>query len=252
MVLPTIGSDSFPRTKRFDMKERLALVHNAKRRTTGVRARLSVPFLTGGTTFGTIRAHAARLRGDRTDRSTLPSPFAAGRRRRARGANRGEGRPRAGGGGVRQVRRAPPRSRERATPEMSAAGASGRRRLTSDDRDPPFPLDRPRRRRHDLMATQFDKKLILLEQERRQIRADLEKNVAAFRAEYQVRAHPPPASTPAPRRPDLGDVSFRLLGPPPSPRAHPFGSPSIPTPPPPSNYYPRGARRRRSTAASTT
>jgi hypothetical protein len=63
------------------------------------------------------------------------------------------------------------------------------------------------------MATQFDKKLILLEQERRQIRADLEKNVAAFRAEYQVRAHPPPVSTPAPRRPDLGDVSSRLLPP---------------------------------------
>ena len=70
------------------------------------------------------------------------------------------------------------------------------------------------------MATQFDKKLILLEQERRQIRADLEKNVAAFRAEYQVRAHPPPASTPAPRRPDLGDVSSRLL----SPRSPPVAS----------------------------
>lgn len=115
---------------------------------------------------------------------------------------------------------------------------------------PPLPLDRPRRRRHDLMATQFDKKLILLEQERRQIRADLEKNVAAFRAEYQVRAPPPPASTPAPRRPDLGDVSSRLL--PGSPSRSPFLIPSIPTPPPPSHYYPRGARRRRSTAASTT
>lgn len=37
MVLPLIGSDSFPRTKRFDARDRLALVHNAKRRTTGVR-----------------------------------------------------------------------------------------------------------------------------------------------------------------------------------------------------------------------
>jgi hypothetical protein len=37
MVLPTIGSESFPRTKRFDARDRLALIHNAKRRTTGVR-----------------------------------------------------------------------------------------------------------------------------------------------------------------------------------------------------------------------
>jgi len=44
MVLPLIGSDSFPRTKRFDARDRLALVHNAKRRTTGVRPRPAVPF----------------------------------------------------------------------------------------------------------------------------------------------------------------------------------------------------------------
>jgi hypothetical protein len=58
MVLPLIGSDSFPRTKRFDARDRLALVHNAKRRTTGVRPLPAVPFRPGaessdgGTIFG--------------------------------------------------------------------------------------------------------------------------------------------------------------------------------------------------------
>ena len=59
MVLPVIGSDSFPRTKRFDARDRLALVHNAKRRTTGVRPRPAVPFRPpassdGGTIFGIL------------------------------------------------------------------------------------------------------------------------------------------------------------------------------------------------------
>ena len=42
------------------------------------------------------------------------------------------------------------------------------------------------------MASFIDKKLVMLEQERREVQAELNRNVADFRREHQVRAHQPP------------------------------------------------------------
>lgn len=43
-------------------------------------------------------------------------------------------------------------------------------------------------RYHDKLANYFDQKLVMLEQEKREIQANLNRNLAEFRNEYQVRA----------------------------------------------------------------
>ena len=61
-------------------------------------------------------------------------------------------------------------------------------RSTTDDDADGSPSLAPRRH-HDKMASFIDKKLVVLEQERREVQAALNRNVADFRREHQVRAY---------------------------------------------------------------
>jgi hypothetical protein len=189
MVLPTIGSESFPRTKRFDMKERLALVHNAKMRTKGVRSRSRAesaisrgePHL--GDIARTTESHPSRS----TDAAHAPSlarqvDVAALDAQIAEKAARKQA--------EIEYDRCAPRPRARLPPRRRSPGPVPPPLTTMPTMTPPLAP----RRHHDKMASFIDKKLVMLEQERREVQAELNRNVADFRREHQVRAHhsPPP------------------------------------------------------------
>ena len=226
MVLPTIGSESFPRTKRFDMKERLALVHNAKMRTKGVRSRSRAesaisrgePHL--GDIARTTESHPARS----TDAAHAPSlarqvDVAALEAQIAEKAARKRA--------EIEYDRCAPRPRAR----LPIAVGRPSRSTTDDDADG-SPSLAPRRH-HDKMASFIDKKLVVLEQERREVQAALNRNVADFRREHQVRAHH--------SNPDVERASARPLGaaaPPFPPTVRPLAFPA----PRPSPVYSRPPR----------
>lgn len=259
MVLPTIGSESFPRTKRFDMKERLALVHNAKMRTKGVRSRSRAEstISRGEPHLGDTARMTESLLTRSTDAAHAPSlacqvDVAALEAQIAEKAARKQA--------EIEYDRCAPRPRAR----LPIAVGRPSRSTTDDDADG-SPSLAPRRH-HDKMASFIDKKLVVLEQERREVQAALNRNVADFRREHQVRAythqythHPrsrrrtrlraPPrrggASIPTDRPPP------RVPRPPTIPR--PFTPPALvadrPSPTP--RRFPRAARRGR-VAANTT
>ena len=227
MVLPTIGSESFPRTKRFDMKERLALVHNAKMRTKGVRSRSRAeihPFREGTTAGDTARMTESLLTRS-TDAAHAPSlacqvDVAALEAQIAEKAARKQA--------EIEYDRCAPRPRAR----LPIALGRPSRSTTDDDADG-SPSLAPRRH-HDKMASFIDKKLVVLEQERREVQAELNRNVADFRREHQVRAHHPRSRcrTRLRARPRRGGASIptdrpppRVLRPPTIPR--PFTPPAL-------------------------
>ena len=182
MVLPTIGSESFPRTKRFDMKERLALVHNAKMRTKGVRSRSRAEstISRGEPHLGDTARMTESLLTRSTDAAHAPSlacqvDVAALEAQIAEKAARKQA--------EIEYDRCAPRPRAR----LPIAVGRPSRSTTDDDADG-SPSLAPRRH-HDKMASFIDKKLVVLEQERREVQAALNRNVADFRREHQVRAY---------------------------------------------------------------
>ena len=257
MVLPTIGSESFPRTKRFDMKERLALVHNAKMRTKGVRSRSRAEstISRGEPHLGDTARMTESLLTRSTDAAHAPSlacqvDVAALEAQIAEKAARKQA--------EIEYDRCAPRPRAR----LPIAVGRPSRSTTDDDADG-SPSLAPRRH-HDKMASFIDKKLVVLEQERREVQAALNRNVADFRREHQVRAYTHPY-THHPRsrcrtrlraRPRRGGASIptdrpppRVLRPPTIPR--PFTPPALVAdrPSPTSRRFPRPRRR---VAANTT
>ena len=249
MVLPTIGSESFPRTKRFDMKERLALVHNAKMRTKGVRSRSRAESTTsrGEPHLGDTARMTESLLTRSTDAAHAPSlacqvDVAALEAQIAEKAARKQA--------EIEYDRCAPRPRAR----LPIAVGRPSRSTTDDDADG-SPSLAPRRH-HDKMASFIDKKLVVLEQERREVQAALNRNVADFRREHQVRAythqythHPrsrcrtrlrarPLGAAAPPFPPTVRPLAFsapdRILRPRPSPvhSRPPRSSPTVRPPPP--------------------
>lgn len=261
MVLPTIGSESFPRTKRFDMKERLALVHNAKMRTKGVRSRSRAEstISRGEPHLGDTARMTESLLTRSTDAAHAPSlacqvDVAALEAQIAEKAARKQA--------EIEYDRCAPRPRAR----LPIAVGRPSRSTTDDDADG-SPSLAPRRH-HDKMASFIDKKLVVLEQERREVQAELNRNVADFRREHQVRAHHPQprCRTRLREPPRRGGASIPTDRPP--PRDPPHAGRAIPRPPtiprpftppalvadrpsPTSRRFPRAARRGR-VAANTT
>ena len=240
MVLPTIGSESFPRTKRFDMKERLALVHNAKMRTKGVRSRSRAEstISRGEPHLGDTARMTESLLTRSTDAAHAPSlacqvDVAALEAQIAEKAARKQA--------EIEYDRCAPRPRAR----LPIAVGRPSRSTTDDDADG-SPSLAPRRH-HDKMASFIDKKLVVLEQERREVQAALNRNVADFRREHQVRAYTH-RYTHHPR----SRCRTRLRAPPrrggasiPTDRRDPPRRPSHSPPPdhPPSIHAPRARRR---------
>ena len=252
MVLPTIGSESFPRTKRFDMKERLALVHNAKMRTKGVRSRSRAEstISRGEPHLGDTARMTESLLTRSTDAAHAPSlacqvDVAALEAQIAEKAARKQA--------EIEYDRCAPRPRAR----LPIAVGRPSRSTTDDDADG-SPSLAPRRH-HDKMASFIDKKLVVLEQERREVQAALNRDVADFRREHQVRAythrythHPrsrcrtrlrarPRAAAP-PFPPTVRPLAFSAPRPSPVHSRPPRSSPTV-RPPPPSISQARTRRR---------
>ena len=95
--------------------------------------------------------------------------------------------------------------------------------------DTRVPHDDTTYRYHDKLANYFDQKLVMLEQEKREIQANLNRNLVEFRNEYQVRAwmrfevltcygypddRPNLAFSLAPSREDRANLALRSILPP--------------------------------------